>query len=162
MLLPCEVAVWVLQGGGRDTAVLVGYEDAEPRGGEQAMAVPWGRVGRGDGTVIDTARRLLFERAGAMTGPDEVFRVAHFDYTPGRAPDGGAAARVVLALHAGALTEVLGGQVADGIRLDRPALLSAHPHGAPAPPWRPPRRQEPSPACSRLSLIHISEPTRPY
>ena len=79
-------------------------------------------MGHGDGTVIDTARRLLFERAGAMAGPDEVFRVAHFDCTPGRAPDGGAVARVVLALHAGALTEVLGGQVADGIRLDRPAM----------------------------------------
>ena len=120
--LPCEVAVWVLQGGGRDAAVLVGYEDAGQCGGEQAMAVPWGRVGREDGTVIDAARRLLFERAGALTGPDEVFRVAHFDCAPGRTLDGGAAARVVLALHAGALTEVLDGQAADGTRLDRPAM----------------------------------------
>ena len=120
--LPCEVAVWVLQGGGHDAAVLAGYESATPHEGAQAMAVPWGRVGHGDGTVIDAARRLLFEQAGAMTGPDEVFRVAHFDCAPGETPDGGAAARVVLALHAGALTEVLDGQAADGTRLDRPAM----------------------------------------
>ena len=60
-----------------------------------------------------------------MTGPDEVFRMAHFDCAPGETPDGGAAARVVLALHAGALTEVLDGQAAE-LTVRPPFRLPAH------------------------------------
>ena len=105
--LPCEVAVWALRGGGREAAMLVGYENDAAGGGERAMAVPWGHVEQGDATVVDTARRVLFEHAGVLAGPDDTFRVAHFDCERGGTLRGGAAARVVMALHMDGLTETV-------------------------------------------------------
>ena len=43
------------------------------------MSVPLGHAGRQDAGFVDAARRVLFERAGVLPGPDETFRVAHFD-----------------------------------------------------------------------------------
>ena len=57
--LPCEVAVWALRGGGHETAVLIGYEEAEPGSMERALTVPWGHVEHHDGTVVDAARRVI-------------------------------------------------------------------------------------------------------
>ena len=105
--LPCEVAVWALRGGGREAAVLIGYEDNAAGGAEHAMAVPWGHVEQGDATVVDAARRVLFERADILAGPDDTFRVAHFDCEQGGTLRDGAAARVVMALHVDGLTEVV-------------------------------------------------------
>ena len=63
--------------------MLVGYEEAEPGGMERALAVPWGRVEHHDGAVVDAARRVLYERAGVLAGPDDTFRVAYFDCEQG-------------------------------------------------------------------------------
>ena len=117
MPLPCEVAVWALRGGGREAAVLVGYEDDAAGGAEHAMAVPWGHVEQGDATVVDTARRVLFERAGILAGPDDTFRVAHFDCERGGTLSEGAAARVIMALHMDSHTEMVAAPGADAARL---------------------------------------------
>ena len=105
--LPCEVAVWALRGGGHETAVLVGYEEIEPEGTERALTVPWGHVEHQDGTVVDAARRVLYERAGVLAGPDDTFRVAYFDCEQDGTLNTGAAARVIMALHLDDLTEVI-------------------------------------------------------
>ena len=87
--------------------MLMGYEAAEPGGMERAAAVPGGCVERRDGTVVDAARRVLCERAGVLAGPDNTFRVAHFDCERGGTLRDGAAARVVMALHMDGLTEIV-------------------------------------------------------
>ena len=105
-------------GGGHETAVLIGYEEAEPGGTERALAVPWGHVERQDETAVDAARRVLYERAGVLAGPDDTFRVAHFDCEQGGTLSTGAAARVVMALHLDDLTEVIEAPIG-GARLER-------------------------------------------